>query len=413
MEKKKKYHIKKINRVKRSIRKYFEDESLIKKRDQQNIIDETMAILHDVGTRYMEKNSKGKLALLAPFIDGRSDKTEQNEPTEAVNFKKFTDDLKNYNTTETYCIRLHSQNNLDDFKRCGINVTNLTFTNEYISLKLNNDQINLQKLMGLSPDFGGLADTMVYARDMYKRTKGDFPGYVLVCEKQRGRGVIKKMEIRALYRYNENSESQQITLDKDGHPIPYDIEFSKTFKKGYYNEDYKWKNNSSKPKIHDDFIGNKYDLIMELSPKIDGKSTEKRDAELIKLQDIVGEFTCDMRDDIIGSGATVSKSAYEVWTDLNSKVILDIEIASLPSGAVSVLDDLAKDGILIEANFSGAVQHQDLKSKSYANIRPSSQRFTKSILKDYKTWLQKNFKEKFDRLQKYKITQENSIPYKK
>ena len=38
---------------------------------------------------------------------------------------------------------------------------------------------------------------------------------------------------------------------------------------------------------------------------------------------------------------------------------------------------------------------------------------TKSIIKDYKTWLQKNFKEKFDRLQKYKITQENSIPYKK
>ena len=406
------YHTKKLNRIKRSVRKYFEDEGLIKKRDQQNIIDETMAILHDIGTRYIKKDSKGKLGLLAPFIDGRSDKTEKDEPTEAVNFKKFTDDLKNYNTTEVHCIRLHSQNNLDDFKRCGINVTNLTFTNEYISLKLNNDQIDLEKLMGLSPDFGGLADTMVYARDMYKRTKGDFPGYVLVCEKQRGRGIIKKMEIRALYKYNETSESQKITLDKDGHPIPYDIEFSKTFKIGHFNEDYKWKNVSNKPKVHDEFIGNKYDLILELPPKVDGKSTEEIDEKLKELQDIVGGFTSDMRDDIIGSGATVSKSAYEVWNNLYSPVILDIEIASLPNGAVSVLDDLAKEGILIEANFSGAVQHEDLKGKSYANIRPSSQRFTKNILKNYKTWLKNNFKEKFNRLQKYKITTENSIQYK-
>lgn len=364
---------KRLEMVKYTLAGYLN--KLMKPLPQHIFIDELKAVTYAIGNEILNEKDIGRISVIAPWIDGRSDHNNK-EPREIVRMRDFARDLGHRHVNRIIMIRGHSKRQIDLLKENNIEVSNLTQTNEYISILQQNPLINFRKLYVLSPDEGGLEDAMVFARELYRRTNGEFLGRVIVFRKERNpAGKIKGMSFLRSYRYNPLvDDKENFKLDEFGRPLPYDM---------VYDGEYK-------DKTSKDYIGNLFKIEFQ-------KEWEEDLKEIISGHDAV------LRDDIIASAETSIRAARAANKSYGSKIYKLIEHPSLVDDAIKNLDKLHEEGILAQLVTSTSIMHPNPGQRPWHLERPISGRIKSEVKRQYLKWLEKNVPDLYKRIITYTV----------
>lgn len=359
---------------------------LVNTRDQVNFIDERDAILHWIGTQILEKKDPGRLSLVQLWSDGRSDHNETTK-TELIRLQKEVDDLSNYNVKRIFMINAHSQKQIQMFRNAGIDVINLNMTNEFLSRVIYNPIIKLDEVYPLSVDKGSLEGTMVSARELYLRTKGDYNGRIVGLEKLRIKaGAIKDMSFKGSWIYvPENERPENFKLSSRGHRLPYDHE-------DLFGRTYKIKPTEKNP--NPDYIGH---LFKE----------EHNQQELELLKEKIKKHVALLFDDINDTSTTGCKGMNLVYDLFNSRSITGMDHASLTRDAIPKLTQLYEKKRLIKMFHSGTIHHPFFNLQWLEEIDPTKQIF--HHIKDIgiMPWLETNFNQDYKRIERYSTTMGN------
>jgi phosphoribosylpyrophosphate synthetase len=338
-------------------------------RNKQIFMDELVAISRRIGTKIIQKGDKGRFNWAIPFIDGRSDHNRLN-PYECIRSQELADIAALCNVDTVYTIRMHSDRQIRFFEENKIKpvtIRNMTLTNEFISLINQDMNTDFHNMYILSPDKGGVADAMVFARECYRITGGRFTGRVVVFDKERVKAAdIKKMDFLASYIYKPDRE-RETDMSGDRSKRPYDLNYSSTFKK----------------QEHEDYIGRLFEL-------------ETNDLNLLK--GIISGDLGVMRDDIIGTAATGIKASRTAADYFNSRIIMAVEHPSLIKNAISELDKLYQEGILYKVFTSKSIMHPNEGERPWHVTRGMSTRYKRVIKTRYMPWLEQNYSDIYKRL---------------
>lgn len=365
-----------LTMFKRTLKGYLSD--IVVSEGQMVLLDELRGVTHKVGKQMLQEGDKGRLNVVLPWMDGRSDHNDNN-PNEAIRVLEDADMLKNHNVSSIYMTNQHSFTQEKMLRDAGIDVHNLTQTNEYISLLCQNRNIDFKKLYVLAPDKGSVEDAMVFARELYRRTHGEFSGRVVVLDKKRsGPEEIEEISFKSSFIYqkdNEYPEDLRIK-DKRGHSLPYDM----THKENYKNPE------------SDKYVGRLF----------------KKDYDtdnLDELKKIIKGHTGLFRDDIFSSTKTLDKAAREVFKEFKSKIYAMGEHGSFTGDAFELLTELYNDGILEHIYVSTNIYQPSIKDISFITARTMFNRYKTTIKEEgFMPFLEENFKPIFTRLKKYSTT---------
>ncbi|MBU1201779.1 MAG: hypothetical protein KJ583_01925 [Nanoarchaeota archaeon] len=346
---------------------------IIQPKSKQIFVDELRAVSYRVG-KLLENEKTGRFNWIIPWLDGRSDHNKP-DPYECIRAGEYADLAANTGVNSLYSVRMHSKKHIDFFEEKGVCVVNLTQTNEYISLLCQDLNINFNKAYAFSPDEGGLTDAMVFAREMYRRTDGEFTGRVVVFKKKRVKaGQIAKMEFLGSYTYNPEKERKEDLnrRDDEGNLLPYDIVHSGDFKNDQSSH----------------YIGNLFEPEFNV------------DQESSLIENIKGHMAI-IRDDIVDSARTMARAAGTINEKYNSKVYGLAEHAPLTGNAIEKLGRLHRDGVLEILYTSTSIVHPHIGKRPWHVPRTMSDRFKKYAKKSFLPWLKENHQEVYSRLDKY------------
>ncbi|MBW2967805.1 hypothetical protein KY362_04930 [Candidatus Woesearchaeota archaeon] len=364
------------------LRGYLAD--IMNPRSKQISLDELQSVSKRIGRKILKGKCDGRLSWVTPFLDGRSDKNLV-DPHEGIRAEELADDAATYNVKRVLLLRAHSFDQIRFLEENGIRVDNLTQTNEYIS-RLVQANIDFSKLYVLSPDKGGLADAMVFARELYRRTNGKFSGRVVVFDKKRvTAGKIAKMEFLESYVYerSQDSEADFNATDSSDHPIPYD--HPKMYARTYKDKD------------SDYYVGRLF-------------RKECGQEDVGRLKNLIEGHLATIRDDIIASGGTMLSASEEAFRLFSSRSIAMIEHACMTGNAIEKLDTAFKKGYLDRLYTSTSIEHPNQGTRPWHHRIVISRRFYSHIRRHYLAWLKENRPDFYKRLHEFDAKKRHHLP---
>lgn len=393
----------KLDLLKDTISGYLYRKKIIEECPKQIFYDELREISERIGQEILTENDYGRLNWITPWLDGRSDHHKVN-PYEGVRIKSIAKLAKGCNVENIHMIRGHSKKQIDYMENDGlIKINNLTQTNEYISL-LGQDFNDFKDFYILSPDEGGIADAMVFARELYRRTNGEFSGRVVVFNKKRVKaGKISEMEFKASYIYKQNKEKKEDLELKKGKIIPYDKLYAETFKN---------------PKS-ENYIKNLFTLEFGSDKKLPIEPTEKEEEKLIEYNTFIKKHKENqkteekklikkikthhavIRDDIVASAGTIYRSSLRAHNKYKSIVTGLIEHASLTGDAITKLNYLYNQKVLDTLYTSTSIVHPG--NRPWHIARSMTNRFKGYMKNDFMPWLKNNNEIVYNRLTKHSV----------
>ncbi|MFO7710538.1 MAG: hypothetical protein R6V53_02125 [Candidatus Woesearchaeota archaeon] len=353
----------------RSLSGYLMDD-IMRPRHKQICLDEVKHLAYRIGRNIIQPGDTGRMNLITPFLDGRSDHNDLDRH-EGIRAKEFADHMGFYNLDTLYMIRGHSQKQLDYFTENNIKLINLTYTNEFISCLAQDPSIDFNKAYVLSPDEGGLPDAMVFARELFRRTKGEFSGRVVCYKKRRIKaGAIKDMEVLGSFVYNGNESEEDFLIDENGNPLPYDIVHAAEFKE----------------KESSNYIGKLFD---------------QEEIEKENLKTVINGHVAFGRDDICDSGGTLVKAMKKNHELYGSPCIPMTEHTSFTGDAIEKLTRLHEKNILKYMVSSTSIVHPDPEKRPWNKAFSISRRFYNRAKPQHMSWLQEHYPSLHERLNHY------------
>ena len=346
---------------------------LVPKQPQIIAEEEMKSVSHRIGTEIIQPGDTGRLSWITPFLDLRSDHNE-GDPHEGIRVKELASHAQTYGVRRITMLRGHSQRGIDHFTNNGIKVEDLTQTNEYISM-LAQSIDNFEDFYVLAPDKGALADAMVFARELYRRTKGKFSGRVVVLDKERaGIGEIKGMEFEASYVYDPRKDKGFDDTDSSNKPIPYDHPLAHA--KEYKDEG------------SENYVGKLFRKEFNADKKEN-------------LQGRIKGHTALSRDDIIASGGTMLTAAEYAFNEFGSKSILMAEHPCFTGSAIEKLSNAYDKGHIAGVITSNSIVHPNAGERPWHVARSLSRRFATGTRKEYKEFVKENFSDFHNRLEQF------------